>query len=935
LTDVTMRKPRSAGIVLLLLCSAALVGVLAIRSRYDFPALEQTDPQAFNYSMRTKKVRDFVMRFRLERDGPETPSSARVVYDWMDDQNHDFLHLTEAQLWLGRTEAGLERRVGSAPQPYDSAGELTLRRWQGTTSVFVDGRFVAEAATEATSARKAVGWGATDSSVGFSGSRPQPLERIRFADDFMSAEQNAVSWQTPSGNWRIRTIKNSLRSANAFRFDGCAAGEPAIATAGYAFWHDYRFDAACRPSGAGAIGLIFYRNGRGYYRFEWSAGASGRRRLVRVADDTAAVLMDREGGYVVDQWYKLSVEITRRRIRCFIDGHLVGEVEDDRLVGGGIGLWVDGEQECAFDDVEVQSVVSLRDGLHDPLLTDWQQLEGDWEVVDSGWLVGVADTAATSLAKVVTKEDSWGSCELSAVSRIPSGAAAGLCFCYRDEVNYYRLEVVRDTSPRLALVKVAEGRTSVLAEMPLPADVNSADGVRLRVFVAQNVVRAYVDGREILPATWDIGLSTGRVGLCVRDGTAAFSEFAVNPLGVFDRSVVGAQRTFSHEKSMANWASAEGEWLAAQGEDADGGGTTFWHRADVPGDGGISVRLPVLDRSSDGPRRVALLLGADTADSTAGCMALLGSTPDSSNSRLELSFGGRILKARDCPEAWNARILRLQRVGHVVSVWLDGVPELVVHEPEMTIAGLRAGWRAQGVQIEHEHVSVFSRNVYLDDFRKAPVNWRTPAGQWDVTVRWECDPRWSFFSGRGGIFAGNDEKLAALWYKPGLPGDFTVEFTVGQKMAREFGSYADYTRDFNVTICADGRDLISGYTCTLGGWHNTKTAILRGHDVVAETEEVLIPRSNSMHRQWFNVKVRKQASIVSFLLDDTLVLEYDDPDPLPGSRVAVWTYNNGVMISRFRVSAEEVGPAEAPGITRGTACRSFYDLPLESRDNDL
>ena len=229
-----MPKTRIVRIALPVLGCAAVVALVSLRPRCDFPALEETDPGAFTYTMHRKAYRDFAVRLRLERDRRQEPFAARVVYAWADDHNHDFLHLTRERLWLGRTEAGLERRVGPDPRPYDPGQELVLRRWQGKTTVFAGGRFVAEAGGEASNARKALGWGTTDPSVRLVGFRPQRLERVHFTDDFMSAEQDAVSWETLSGEWRIRTIKNPLRSANAFRFTGRANGGAAMATAGYA-----------------------------------------------------------------------------------------------------------------------------------------------------------------------------------------------------------------------------------------------------------------------------------------------------------------------------------------------------------------------------------------------------------------------------------------------------------------------------------------------------------------------------------------------------------------------------------------------------------------------------------------------------------------------------------------------------------------------------
>jgi hypothetical protein len=140
-----------------------------------------------------------------------------------------------------------------------------------------------------------------------------------------------------------------------------------------------------------------------------------------------------------------------------------------------------------------------------------------------------------------------------------------------------------------------------------------------------------------------------------------------------------------------------------------------------------------------------------------------------------------------------------------------------------------------------------------------------------------------------------------------LRGDVTVEFAAGIKMdnARGGGSYAQYASDINVTLCGDGKDLTTGYNFIFGGWHNTVTRILRNNQVVAETKSSLIP-AGSLHRLWLYFKAERRGKELRFWVDNNLVLRYEDPEPLPGDRVALWTWQNGVMVARVRVSAEEV-----------------------------
>jgi len=278
--------------------------------------------------------------------------------------------------------------------------------------------------------------------------------------------------------------------------------------------------------------------------------------------------------------------------------------------------------------------------------------------------------------------------------------------------------------------------------------------------------------------------------------------------------------------------------------------------------------------------------------------------------------------------------LRFERLGNYLIASVNDKPILHAKDPH-PLVGCRAAFAAQnfplpsktpatapgGVKVysfDRQDVAVFSDTLRIYTFSKAASDWRPAAGTWEISNRWECDPRWSFFSG-----VPEGEALAAIWNKFGFDGDLSVEFAVGPKMETARGGTAyRYTRDFNVTICADGKDLASGYSFFYGGWDNKETAITRGNTVVARCAAV-IPRQSGIHRRWFYLKVEKLGNTLNFYVDGIRVLSYADPTPLPGNRVALWTWGNGIMVSRVRISASAIRPAEPPGIPRGP-CRSVY-----------
>ena len=132
-----------------------------------------------------------------------------------------------------------------------------------------------------------------------------------------------------------------------------------------------------------------------------------------------------------------------------------------------------------------------------------------------------------------------------------------------------------------------------------------------------------------------------------------------------------------------------------------------------------------------------------------------------------------------------------------------------------------------------------------------------------------------------------------------------------------------FASDLNATICADGQNLDSGYSFVLGGWKNKKTAIVRKGQVVAEAAKPLL--TGNLHRKWWHFRLEKRGGRLRYYVDNSLVLEYTDPAPLDGDRVALWTYRHGMMLARFRAACTSGMPLESPETPAAPEVRCFYD----------
>ncbi|MHB9108443.1 MAG: LamG-like jellyroll fold domain-containing protein [Armatimonadota bacterium] len=246
--------------------------------------------------------------------------------------------------------------------------------------------------------------------------------------------------------------------------------------------------------------------------------------------------------------------------------------------------------------------------------------------------------------------------------------------------------------------------------------------------------------------------------------------------------------------------------------------------------------------------------------------------------------------------------LRFQRVGK--RIWLEVDGETVVSaEDESVMSDLLPFYWSSGCLVAVREPMVSGNNVLDYYFTEAPVDW-VGEGTWAPTIRWACDPKWSFMSGWS-------HGLAVLWHKREFRGDHSLEVYMGVKM--EYPRYREFYdfrfRDLALTICSDGRDPRSGYTGIVGapdeqGTPNRRTVLLRNGVVVASVN-LPLPQKDQGHNSWFLLSLRKRGNAVDFLFDGKPVIHYVDEQPLEGGVPAIWTKNNGVSLARARLQFAE------------------------------
>jgi hypothetical protein len=226
--------------------------------------------------------------------------------------------------------------------------------------------------------------------------------------------------------------------------------------------------------------------------------------------------------------------------------------------------------------------------------------------------------------------------------------------------------------------------------------------------------------------------------------------------------------------------------------------------------------------------------------------------------------------------------------------------------PRETLPPRAVGLRTEGFQVSLGDVRVRSDHLYDYTFTEAASDWVTETGHWAIVSRWACTPDWTWFGGMSDL-------AAVTWNKREFAGDLAVELYAS--FWHGIGPLNGYKNpsNLNITICGDGRNLESGYSFIVGGWHNEWTRILRRGKVVAQTRDApallpsmvdSFPSTYELHRKWWNLKIVKRGGRLQLFVDKALALQYDDPEPLESGHVAFWTFDNGVIMPRIKIYYE-------------------------------
>jgi hypothetical protein len=741
----------------------------------------------------------------------------------------------------------------------------------------------------------------------------QKTAAVFFADDFMHEESDLGDWKPVRGAWKVNTLANPVRSANAFSFvggaDAAVPGKNGLVLAGQWFWTNYSFSSTVQPLDAKGIGWVFcYQDDDNTYKLTWQDRLVLTRRVAGVEQELAAAPI-----FILPrQWSRVEMENLLGVISVRIDGITVLTVVDPAPVfGGKVGLMVNGAEGAVFDDILVQGVNRFEwkftNAISSPCIRQ-QALPAaaDNSARRETALAGMQALNSQLEVKIANMGNLKGEIELQS-RRQPNGDA--LSFRIRQAEGKALGEIVRRGS----------GKTEILGSFPLPAPVPET---RLSLHLLNDEAWACVDGTMVgfVKGASALGRGESRVVVPEKDaanGTSLVS-LSVQPQEQMIQ-VANRVQTFEREdesgasgSGMTAWSSAAGEWT---GEPRWGYAGFFAHRSDFWQDFVITANLGKL---SAGTLAAPFGLAAfdPRQDRKEAVIRVVATPKPDGKILLTLCSGDEIRRQQELlamPKSLALARLRGRLLVKVddSTVWNEPLPESL-----RSLCSL-ARFGADSVLKWAAAVTVCADGQRTYAFKEAPSDWQAVSGNWAITNRWQCDPRWSFFSGV------NQDGPACLWNKASHGENFSLEFFIGPKMDNFRGGvgydYLNYVADFNATICADGKDLSSGYSFMYGGFADTGSFLMREDKELAKNlaAAAIIPRNPEVHHRWFHIKIRKDGSTLTMWVDGTQICQAKDAQPLTGNRFAIWTWKNGVMVAQVRVSSDK--PLETSS--------GIFDLP--------
>ena len=837
---------------------------------YLKPASAQAAPPAgYETLEEATNLRDFALRGTLQPG-----KDVRLLISYWSPQSYRELLISKGRATLNRCSGGKTVTVASAALPSGSK-ELLIMRRHGLLTLKADWRLVLSACDGQPVAGALAVKGLQDPSY-------QPLDLVQFEDDFMRESAASDDWEQVAGKWQISATEGKPdMGANPFDYS-VTTTDKAVAVNGNWFWGDYAYQVAVRPGGEAAGIFCDYQDARHNMLLRLQPGPNARLQLLRQEGGQQKLLAETPITAAKGDWCKLGLKTSHGVLLGLLDDQVKLSVYQPDQPLGQIGVYCE-KGTANFDDVRVIPWIA------DAHMSDPKQMvivQGDWTNGSGGVFTG----SGSSGARVLAPWGANGDCRATVSVKLDQAVSAGLHLRYVDPDTYYLIALMAD-GPQLKVRVYRHGNPgAILAEKAIAGPRNQWH--KLSALVQDGRIAAFVDDKPVLNLL-DNGHRTGTVGLYARGAKpASFRDFSAMQVQDDQRLVDELTPAFAGIIDRHTWAGRSGAWVPDP-NDLD----TFWHTGYFP----ETVQLQAGLHPGGQPQTHATIY-LSAGHTKSGYALITDRTWASGTVPVTLTRDGKtVAQGTAQVQPGKPYSVGIFRNGPRLLVEVDGKPNLLYSDPQPLAHLDSLGLSHTGGLLYADDLTVMSPDVRDYTFETAPTDWAVESGIWEITSRWSCTPGWAWFSGASA------DGYANILTKQAYEGDQEITLYVAAKMMPAAGDkYTEKLTDIYLGLDVDKSSQNSGYQFVLGGMNNAWTA-LRRNGVQVASSAYRLPQAG-MHNDWLKVTLRKRGSHVECWAWDTLVLQYDDPQPLTAGRFAIGTYQNGIIVPRVTIFGKQAQP---------------------------
>ncbi|MHB0937877.1 MAG: LamG-like jellyroll fold domain-containing protein [Armatimonadota bacterium] len=595
--------------------------------------------------------------------------------------------------------------------------------------------------------------------------RVQSLEPVNFSDNFMRTADENGGWAICSGKWALQSAWDSdpkgsanrfsynMYAENPFAWRGQAAdGKPAVCATGKPFWEDYTLSVSVCPAPDGAVGVLVNDAGptessagqlerkssnpsrpipyepQDYTLVRWSPGNDGNRlSLYQVTGGKRKLLAESPGGYVPNQWYRLTVTSNLSGVVVLVDGHVRLTAKRVAPWRGGVGLYAEGPVGSAFDDVSVYG-----SALHTDLLRERQQIEinqrfltdpnnmKEWVNLRGGWVQ--IPNAPNHFANV---DRFYGEYWLSLTVKPiippnnvnPGELWLGIDGDGQDLFSGYRAVLKLEAGNKVSytLFRGKETLATTTADM-----LSTTEEYTLRLRRQGKRVWLEQDGEMVLEAV-DPNPISGRHPSYYVDGCfTQIKDLLATGRNVLDYTFSDAPSDWIGDGAWTmttRWACAP-QWSFLGGWSH--GDAVLWHKQRFSGDqafqtfSGVKMEYPRERQIYDHRTRdIAISICTDGRDPRSGYTGIYGAPDEKGalNRRTVLMRNGVVVAtaAKVVPGRGESHRewydLALRKYGHTIEFWVEGQKLLTFQDPDPIDGGVPAIWtRDNGIALARARI---------------------------------------------------------------------------------------------------------------------------------------------------------------------------------------------------------------------------------------